>query len=413
MTKNFQEYDLSKQPSNLKKLKQSHKERLKKLKSAVDEDGSVFSIGEEDRIYFRKKDSRQDICLGFILVGERNLLYYKKYEDEANIFQKTQAWSINYTIFEQVDLIIYESLKYSYVIPKVRAEEFGQVFKFSGTEKKIYVPIIYWDKRRILIDPTEQRRRNLFGDTWYELLKDTINSEYMSKIGNWIRHRRTETIVYPDEANVFRALKLTHFKQVKVVVLGQDPYVDGSANGLAFGFKVRTETKNGVTVKKTPKSLDVILKEVERDMYKGFHLDFDESLDDWAEQGVLLLNTILTVERYKTKSHEGLGWQRFVKIILYELIKDENPKVFMLWGNDAQALFQEVFDKISKVDGFDFSKFSFIHLVLKAKHPASDLYSANQFGTTEPNFPNTFGGNAHFSQANSFLVKNKRKPIIW
>jgi len=404
-TKKLMDFSLSKKQQRL-----NHKERLKLLKGTIDEYKTQYFFGEEDRIYIRKKDTREDICLGKVLVGERNLIYYK-FEDERNIYLKTQAWSINYSIFKQIDLIHYETLKYNYTIPRVRAEEFGEILDYQN-EKKIYIPIIYWDKRRNLIDPTELRRRNLFGNSWYELLKDVINSEYMSKIGNYLRQRRTETIVYPDEVNVFRALKLTHVKQVKVIILGQDPYHDGSANGLAFGFNKWKRDKDNQEniIRKTPKSLDIIFKEVERDIYNGFCLEQDYSLESWAEQGVLLLNIILTVERGKPKSHENLGWQRFVKIILYEMLKDSSPKVFLLWGNDAQNLFQEVVDKLplKKLVGE-----ASWHQVLKSKHPASDLYNADSMGNIEPNYPNTFAGNKHFSQCNQFLVKNKRKLIIW
>lgn len=335
------------------------------------------------------------------MVGEKNLLYHK-FEDERNIFRNTQAWSINYTIFQQSDFIIYETLKNSYTITKERAEEFGEVIKFPGTERKINVPIIYWDNRKQLIDPVELRRRNLVGDSWYELLKDTLNSEYMSQIGSWIRKRRTETIVYPEEQEVFRALKLTHTKQVKVIILGQDPYHDSSANGLSFGFKPSA-------TKRPSKSLDVILKEVELDCYSGMHLDFDNSLVSWAKQGVLLLNTILTVERGKPKSHENLGWQRFIKIILYELLKDPLPKVFLLWGNEAKNLYKEVEARFNIQSGTQLAN----ALVLESKHPAADLYGGDQMGIVVANYPHTFAGNRHFNQTNKFLIQNKRKPIKW
>jgi uracil-DNA glycosylase len=398
---NLQQLDLlksiSKQGSQ-ESQKLNHKERQKLLSKAVDEDGNLYSIGEEDKIYLRKANTREDICLGKILVGEKNLLYYK-FEDERNIFRNTQAWSINYTIFQQVDFIIYETLTKSYTIPKQRAVEFGEVVKFQ--EKKINIPLVYWDIRKNIIDPNEARRRNLFGDSWYELLKSTIESEYMSKIGTWLRKRRTEVMVYPDEQQVFRALKLTHVKQVKVIILGQDPYTDGSANGLAFGFK-------NSSTKRPSKSLDVILKEVEQDCYNGMHLDFDNTLVAWAEQGVLLLNTVLTVERGKPKSHEMLGWQRFVKILLYEMLVDQAPKVFILWGNEAWNLYKEVEARFAVNAGLVPNI-----LVLKSKHPAADLYGGDQMGNIKPNYPETFAGNKHFSQANAYLLKNKRRPITW
>lgn len=401
----FMQLDLQKsqnlQNLNLLKQQPTHKERLKILANTVDEDGNILFIGEEEnRIFLRKKATREDKCLGRVIAFEKNLLYYKQ-EDERNIFNKTNAWSINYTIFNLVDHTTYETLKYTYQIPKGRALEFGEILKFDGTEKKIYIPLTYWDKR-ITVGPkqamseAELRRRNYLGDAWYDLLKDVINSEYMSKIGNFLRERRQVSIVYPDENLVFRALKFVHPKHAKVIILGQDPYYDGSANGLAFGFKDDSK-------KRPAKSLDVIYKEIERDCYKGMFLDFDNTLIPWAQQGVLLLNTILTVERGKPKSHAGVGWQRFVKIVLYELLKDLSPKVFMLWGNDAQALFREVEVKVPVNP----------HAALYAKHPAADLYGVDDFGQLVPNYPNTFAGCGHFSKANDFLLKHKRKPIIW
>jgi len=379
------------QQSNLKQL--NHKERFKLLKNTVDEFGNLFSIGEEDKIYLRKKGTRDDICLGKVMVAERNLLYHK-YEIETNIFRNTNSWTINYTVFKHVDLVIYETLTYSYRITKTRALEFGEIANFSRTETKINVPLIYWEKRRLLIDPVEQRKRNLIGDSWYDLLKNVFNSEHMSKIGRYLKERRGLTIVYPDEENVFRAFKSTHVKQVKVVILGLDPYIDGSANGLAFGFK-------GDSTKKPAKSLNVIFKEIERDCHNGLHLDFDNTLNEWANQGVLLLNTILTVERGKTKSHSEIGWQRFTKYVLGQMVLDMSPKVFMLWGNDAVNLFGSL----------DVSNDA--HLILKSRHPAADLYNVDQMDITTPNYPTTFAGNKHFSQANAFLKKFKRKQIQW
>ena len=396
MEKNQSQLDLQKLES---KLRPSHKDRYKLLSKAVDEDGNLFTFGEDkEKIYFHKKETRDAICLGTILVGKNNLLYHK-FEDERNIFRNTNSWTINYTIFEQVDLIVYETLKYTYIITKARAAEFGEIIKFQET--KINIPLDYWDKRRQLIDPTEARRRNLLGDNCSEVLKDTINSPYMSQIGTWLRKRRTEAITYPEENEVFRAYKTCHFKHVKVVILGTEPYNDSSSNGLAFGFKD--------TSKKLPsKSLNVIFKEVERDVYNGFYVDFDNTLVSWAEQGVLLLNSILTVERNKPKSHSEIGWQRFIKITLYELLKDIQPKVFICWGAEAINLYKEVEAK------FRINSNQYINnLVLTAKHPAADLYNADNFGNIEPDYPNTFAGNKHFSQANNFLVKNKRKPIKW
>jgi len=124
---------------------------------------------------------------------------------------------------------------------------------------------------------------------------------------------------------------------------------------------------------------------------------------------ILLLNTVLTVERGTPKSHDKLGWQRFVKIVLYELLKDPLPKVYLLWGNEARNLYKEVEAKFNIQSGTQLAN----ALVLTSKHPAADLYGGDQMGNIVANYPETFAGNKHFSQANAFLQKNKRRPIKW
>jgi len=333
------------------------------------------------------------------MVGEKNLLYHK-YEDIKNIFKNTESWSINYTIFAQVDHIIYQTNDYYYSIPKVRALQFGEIIKFPGGEKKINIPIKIWDKRALVIDKTEERRRNLLGDSWYKVLGSTLSSPMMADVGNYVRNRRTKSVVYPDENKVFRAYNLCAFHQTKVIILGKDPYIDGSANGLAFGFKDDSK-------KLSSKSLDIILKEVEVDCYKGLHLDFDNTLISWAEQGVLLLNTILTVERGKTDSHKNIGWERFARITCYELMLDINPKVFLIWGKDASETFTPVYDKLKTERDLPHI------LVLRSPHPASDLYKRDSIGQIAPDYPNTFAGNEHFSKTNEFLRQSKLHQIHW
>lgn len=374
-----------------------HKERLDQLKATVDKDGNSFSIDEADdnKVFFLRKGSSDKLALGKLMVGEKNLLYYK-FEDERNIFQKTNSWSVNYTLFQAVDYIVYETLKWYYQIPKIRAEEFGQVMQFDGIEQKIYIPLKYWDKRRVLIDPTELRRRNLIGDSWYEKLGVVLGSPYMSQIAEYLKERRKVVVVYPEQENIFRAFKRSSFEHTKVVIIGQDPYHDGSADGLAFSYKHGSK-------KPVSKSLDIIIKEVERDVYDGFNLNFDYELTHWADQGVLLLNSSLTVEHGRPQSHSHIGWQRFIKIALYELMKDMYPKVIIGWGNIAISLIEEVKAKVGDTQ----------HLILTAKHPASDLYHKDSFGDVAPNYPQTFSGCRHFSRANEFLKQNKRKEILW
>lgn len=379
------------------------KERLNQLNEAVDKDGNSFKVDvvdDDNFIRFYKKGNPDILTLGKLIIGERGLLYYK-FEDERNIFLKTDSWSINYSIFQYVDYIVYETRTKWYQISKERAVEFGDVLQFDGTEEKIYIPLRFWDIRRTLIDPTEKRRRNLIGDSWYEKLGGVLGSPYMTEIANFLNERRKVAVVYPEQQNIFRAYKLSTFEHTKVVILGQDPYHDGSADGLAFSYL------NG-SKKPVQKSLDLIIKEIERDVYDGFNLDFDYNLGYMARQGVLLLNAALTVEHGKPQSHSHIGWDRFVKITLYELLKDLRPRVFMFWGNIAQTLYGVVQEKMREQNVAAGN-----HLILYAKHPASDLYGKDSFGNVTPNYPQTFSGCKHFSQANAFLKINKRKEIIW
>lgn len=376
-----------------------------KLSTTEDEDGRIYKIDAQDdnKVSFSyKNNGGLIIILGRIMIGENNLLYHK-FEDERNILPSAglSSWLINHEVLKAVDLIVYETLTHTYKIPKARALEFGIFIKFENSPAMISIPIKYWDKRHKGVDKVEERRRNLLGDSWYEVLKPVINSEYMSTLGNYLRGRRKVAKVYPDEEDTFRAFKLTSFEQTKVVCIGQDPYNDGSASGVAFAFK-------GVPNYQGAKSLHIIYNEVERDIYGGFNLNVDFTLEPWAEQGVLLLNTHLTVEHGKPLSHQMIGWKRFTKIVLYELIKDNSPKVFMLWGSNAQSLYEEVIttmlEKKIKIPS---------HLILKAKHPASDLYNADVLGNVVVDYPRTFSGCKHFSQANEYLKKNNRKQIKW
>jgi uracil-DNA glycosylase len=379
--------------------------KLDALLNTVDRNGKRLTYDPKDggRVYL---DIDGDLrCLGFILLGQGNILYHK-YEDEANVFRKTNAWSINHAVLTGVDLIVYETRTHDYSITKARALEFGEFFHFQDTtELKVYVPLKYWDCRHkglAAVHPEEFKWRNRIGDSWYEPLKDTLNSPLMKTIQEKIKADRAWTTVYPESKDVFRAFKLCHFLHTKVIILGQDPYHDGSANGLAFGYKAGFRPS-------TQKSLDMIYLEVERDIYDGLNLNHDCSLEHWATQGVLLLNTVLTVVKGAPKSHAEIGWERFTKIVLMKLMEDPSPKVFITWGNDAKAtleVVQHVYDKKHFV--------KHDHLHLHAFHPAYDLRNKQKpFGDIVPDYPRTFAGNKHFSKTNEFLVKNNRKPINW
>ena len=217
----------------------------------------------------------------------------------------------------------------------------------------------------------------MFNKNWDIVLKEEINKEYFKELMNKVELEYKNKTIYPLRENLFRAFKLTDYDEVKVVILGQDPYhEEGQANGLAFSVYENI---------KAPKSLVNIFKELNNDLN-----NFDEpskDLSNWAKQGVLLLNTILTVEKGLAGSHEALGWQRFTDKVIEVLNKKETPIVFILWGNNAREKKKIITNKN--------------HLIIESSHP-SPLGAYRSFFGSRP-----------FSRTNEFLIKNKISPINW
>ncbi len=215
--------------------------------------------------------------------------------------------------------------------------------------------------------------------TWHEAIGTEKQQPYFEQILQLVRAARLEgKTVYPAAADVFNAFKLTEFDQVKVVILGQDPYHGpGQAHGLAFSVQA------GVQI---PPSLLNIYKELAQDI-AGFHMPAHGFLQPWAEQGVLLLNTVLTVQAGMAHSHALFGWEIFTDAVIRRLNEERQHIVFLLWGSHAQK------------------KGSFIdrqrHLVLTAPHPSP--LSAHR----------GFLGCRHFSQANAYLQQHGLTPIDW
>jgi uracil-DNA glycosylase len=379
--------------------------KLNQLLNSTDRNGKklIYKPDDGGRIYL---DIDGDLrCLGAILLGNSNILYHK-YEDAKNVFRKTNAWSINHTVLSGVDTVVYETLTHDYCITKERALEFGEFFHFQDTtELKVYVPLKYWEVRHKGlkdVHPEEFKWRNRVGDSWYPVLKETLHSDMMKSIQLRVQQDRKRFTVFPESKDVFKAFKLCSFEHTKVVILGQDPYYNGSANGLAFGYKDKVRAAD-------KQSLDMIFAEIERDVYDGMYLDRDPSLVGWAKQGVLLLNTVLTVVEKQPRSHEDIGWERFSKIVLLKLMEDEMPKVFITWGTPAKQTYEHVEHVWQKKNFVPFP-----HLHLHAFHPAYDLRNKTApFGEVTPDYPRTFAGNAHFSKTNEFLKKFGRKQIKW
>ena len=213
--------------------------------------------------------------------------------------------------------------------------------------------------------------------TWKEQLNHEWQQDYFIKLTDFVRQKYSTATVYPPAGKIFAAFDACPFDQVKVVILGQDPYHGpGQANGLCFSVSP------GIDL---PPSLVNIFKEVSTDLDKP--MPTDGNLERWARQGVLLLNATLTVDAHNAGSHQGHGWEEFTDAAIRRLAEEREGLVFMLWGSYA----------IKKGAFIDKSK----HLVLTAPHP-SPLSAYRGF----------FGCH-HFSQANAWLTSHHQQPIDW
>lgn len=213
---------------------------------------------------------------------------------------------------------------------------------------------------------------------WLPSIEGEFRKPYYKELYQFVKEEYSKHVVYPPSDDIFNALHLTPLKEVKVLILGQDPYInEHEAHGLCFS--VLPEQK------KLPPSLQNIYKELHEDL--GCEIPNNGYLKKWAEQGVLLLNTVLTVRAHESNSHKGKGWENFTDAIIRAVNEQDRPIVYMLWGSHAQQ----------KIPMLNNPK----HLILKAPHPSP--LSAHR----------GFFGCRHFSQANAFLEKNGIEPIDW
>lgn len=244
-----------------------------------------------------------------------------------------------------------------------------------------------------MLEKGEKRLRNNLGYSWFNRIGKFILSDSMKAVAKRVNARRNtpDVTVYPSKEATFRAFRLTGFEDTKVVILGQDPYFEiDVADGLAFSSQDPFSA---------PPVLMNILAEVRDDWHGGDEdMVMNLSLERWAEQGVLLLNTILSVEQGKGLSHEKLGWQELTSEVIRQLVKDDEPKVFILWGLAASATF---YDAIRGAEAEDTGG----HLVLTSAHPSVESYREDGDGG--------FFGNKHFSKANEFLKEHQFTEIKW
>ena len=216
----------------------------------------------------------------------------------------------------------------------------------------------------------------LISKTWFELLKDEFEKPYYKKLEGFLEKEYTTKTIYPAPEKVFNSINHIKYEDVKVVILGQDPYHEpNQAHGLAFSVE------NGVEL---PPSLKNIFKEINAEY--GY-LNKNGNLTNWVKQGVLLLNSVLTVQKSKANSHKGMGWENITTKIISLLNKRNTPIVFLLWGASAQKIGQIITNPI--------------HKKLSCAHP-SPLSAYNGFL-----------GCGHFKKTNDFLKSINQKEIDW
>lgn len=217
----------------------------------------------------------------------------------------------------------------------------------------------------------------MLGNDWDIILKDEINKEYFQKLLAFIKEEYKSKTIYPKQTDVFKAFRNTAYEDVKVVILGQDPYHGiNQAEGLSFSVK------EGI---QKPPSLLNIFKELHDDL--GYDIPTTGSLVPWTQEGVLLLNTVLTVEAGKPASHKDLGWERFTDEVIKKINLKKIPVVFILWGSFARSKKYLITNPN--------------HFIVESPHPSP--FSAY----------NGFFGSKPFSKTNNYLISKGIKPINW
>ena len=222
-----------------------------------------------------------------------------------------------------------------------------------------------------------EEKIKMIGNDWDNILQDEFRKDYFYNLLKFIQGEYKRTTIFPPKNEVFKAFRYTPYQDLKVVILGQDPYHgEGEAEGLSFSVK------KGV---KKPPSLNNIFKELHDDL--GYSIPIDGSLVSWAKQGVLLLNAVLTVIKDHAASHKDIGWEEFTDLVIKKINEKEEPVVFILWGSFARSKKKYITNPK--------------HLVIESAHP-SPLSAYNGFFGSRP-----------FSKTNNFLIKNNLKPINW
>ena len=215
------------------------------------------------------------------------------------------------------------------------------------------------------------------GNKWDDILKNEFESDYYKNIREFLKKEYSQYKIYPEMNDIFNSLKYADSDNIKVVIIGQDPYhEEGQAHGLSFSVKP------GIAI---PPSLQNIYKELNDDL--GCYIPNNGYLEKWAKQGVLLLNNVLTVRAHQANSHKTCGWEIFTDSIIKALNEREKPVIFLIWGSCAKQKESYITNKC--------------HYILKAPHPSPLSAYRGFFGCK------------HFSKANEILIANNEEPINW
>ncbi|MBD5513040.1 MAG: uracil-DNA glycosylase [Lachnospiraceae bacterium] len=218
----------------------------------------------------------------------------------------------------------------------------------------------------------------MIDNDWLPAIQGEFRKPYYKDLFQFVKDEYSRTVIYPPSEDIFNALHLTPLSEVKVLILGQDPYHnENQAHGLSFSVPL--------SQKEIPPSLQNIYQELHADL--GCEIPDNGYLEKWAKQGVLLLNTVLTVRAHQANSHKGHGWEQFTDAIIQAVNAQDRPIVYLLWGKPAQ----------SKMPMLTNPK----HLILQAPHPSPLSAYRGFFGCK------------HFSRANAFLEANGESPIDW
>lgn len=232
-----------------------------------------------------------------------------------------------------------------------------------------------------MVSARDARYIELFGEEWFKLLDKEFDKEYFIKLADFVKKNREYLKVYPEKDLVFNAFKLCQPSKIKVVLIGQDPYInEKQAHGLAFSI-----SSDCINI---PPSLKLISNSIEESLYDGLNLGWDNDLTRWTEQGVFLLNRVLTANAKKSLSHEGKGWEEFTKRVI-ELISEKCDNViFLLLGNYAQQVLTYI--NVSK------------HFIIMREHPAAALHQQREWNYKDC-----------WNEINNKLTELNKEKIIW